>query len=55
MTAYASDALTIVALTLFLASIFMLCAVLVDLSLAFFECLNFTLGFRLNAVKDFAP
>jgi hypothetical protein len=29
MTAYASDALTIVALSLFMASIFMLCVVLV--------------------------
>lgn len=29
MTAYASDALAIVALSLFLASIFMLCAVLI--------------------------
>ena len=33
----------------------MFCAVLVDLSLAFFECLNFTFGFRMDAAMVFAP
>jgi len=33
----------------------MFCVVLDDLSLAFFECVNFTFWFRLNAVMVLAP